>query len=123
MPHTKILQLIKGLRDQTRENKIHWQATNRENIYQASFPGTKYTLLIMKLEEDVPSPQGYIVSINDKDGIPIERIKSEELIKIMNEGYTALNEVYIRARRKALGVDQALEELLSILSIPQENGT
>jgi hypothetical protein len=115
MDTKKIEGLIVMLREKTVSNKVNWQKTTRVGSYLATFPG--YSITISTRQRQQENDVDYIISIFDADGVLVEST-DDVVLKQQNDkfnAYVVLGEIYDVARRKALGVDKAIDKILSEL--------
>ena len=110
MVDRKLITVIKQLHKKTLAGKIFWEATVEADVYQASFPGSTIKIF----------PQGadYVVMIYNDEGVLIEEVNDTDFDPDDfgdEDPYAFLDELYSMARRRALGVDEALDSLLDEL--------
>jgi hypothetical protein len=114
---TKRLEtLITKLHEKTMTEEVYWEKTSKEGLFMATFPG--YSVRIATRQNmSQPDEVDYIFAIYDEQGALIERIDDIELQAANKEfkAYKILAEIYDKARRKALGVDKAIEVIISEL--------
>jgi hypothetical protein len=105
MADGKLVELAKLIYDRTRSGELVWEKTTDPGIFQASFP--KYAVTIRMIRGD-----GVLHLFNDK-GEMIESL-SDTIPFRTQEGDDKflLDVIFELARRRAMGVDQAIEELL-----------
>lgn len=117
MSQERIIALIKKLKDRTFEGKIRWEKTIDEGVFQAAFPG--YTVRLYKASTRVEGASGddLILQIFNDQGELIEEISDADFFRTPAHSivYSTLNELYSDARRIAMGVEDAVSALLSIL--------
>jgi len=115
----RMKELIKRLHEQTANGKVVWEKTADKATFQASF--STYAIRISSkygLAEAV-----YEVSIYDKDGDVVESADTDNSWEgwegsnsLPPETHRMVADLYARARRMALDVDQALDTLLETLA-------
>jgi 23S rRNA maturation-related 3'-5' exoribonuclease YhaM len=114
----KLWQLIQRLAEKTAQGAVVWEATAAQNTFQTSFP--QYSVRIVELDyQDYRSPQ-YMLEMLDGNGNVIERVDGIDIQKAVstdtsNDVTNTMRDLYRAARRHALGVDTALDSLLSEL--------
>ena len=112
MTMSKLVTLVRRLHERTTAGEIDWERTPHEGSYQCSF--TSYVMQIRtrpsRHEEDALD---YVLLIMDDVGRLIESVDDEEFTHMgMEDAYAILVETYNLARRRALGTDAAIEDLL-----------
>jgi hypothetical protein len=98
----KTIALIRVLHDRSTKNQIAWEKTGQPNAYQASLP--KYSI-VLRLRK----PGEVVLQLGNEEGDLIEEYSSE---LATSEIDMRMHETYEFARRRALGVDEALDEIL-----------
>ena len=93
MAFDKLATLLVELIQKTNNGSLRWEATAAEGVYQVSFP--RFTVQISERGND------FVLTILNSEGTLLEE---------------AADQLYVNARRQALGVDAALDELLNELS-------
>jgi hypothetical protein len=110
----KIHTFVRTLKKRTEEGKVVWEPTVDEGIYQAAFP--HHTVKIWIRDSREGAGQDIVVALLNKEGIVVEEIDDPTL---SGGGYVDafrdLHKVYRLARRRAMGVDAALDEIISSL--------
>ena len=109
MAYEKMIRLINRLYQKTYDDEIAWETTSDEDAFQRSFP--KYSVMILRRG---PSA-GQFFQLYDEDGRLIEEISHQDAV---GQGID-VTDFFDMVRRKALGVDKALDELLEELDRPQ----
>jgi hypothetical protein len=116
MPYEKTRKLVVMLAKRTAGGHVAWEETNEENVFQAAFPG--YAVRVAaKDEEDGVS---YTVHLHNESGQLIEEIRSVDIREddsrgAYQEAYELMRSLYEGARRRAMGVEEALDQILSKL--------
>jgi hypothetical protein len=121
------LSIVFTLYKRTVEGVINWgESTWHGGAFDAEFGDVK---VVIREEEDPQYPQqpDYILNIvNMRTGRAIEEISNRTLSPVtdrVNEQglnpYSALEEIFKMARRKALKVDDTLDNLLEQLKTPR----
>ena len=105
MSSQKIKQIVENLYEETKDNRIDWIKTETEGTFQVSF--VDYSLRIWsrpkpsKFAED-----DYFLGIYDQSGALMVETRSLEFSK------ETMKDLYELARRKAMGVEEALDRIL-----------
>ena len=126
MNDDKAAILVNTIMRRTEEGRIPWTATSTENAFEASFP--KNTLRIVK-EEGVDRETGedysvVRVDILDITGRTIDSIYPYTVRKQVSKPWEATEGLFNRAREQALGINEAVDGLLSELggAVPLDKG-
>ena len=117
MAYQKMAEFIWGLIHGTEQGKLLWDETEKEDVYQLAFP--EYTV---RVYEDYPEGGDYpiiFLSIHNDKGVQIERV-SESGFSEYEHGASWLPNLYEAARRRAMGVEDALDKLLASLPKDEE---
>lgn len=110
MAESKLVAFVTQLSKKTDEGKISWEKTLDEGVYQSNFPG--FSVHLFQRKADI------VIQIYNDEGLLIEEIADPDISNEIINGetaYTAMSKMYSLARRKALGVDKALDALLAEL--------
>lgn len=108
----KYQKIVDGLVSKTQNHELEWRETVDRQRFQVSFKN--YSVIISK--EIWKEGSGIRISILNPEGTEIDSFDDEDL---HNEGLDKYSDVmsalYLNARRQALGVDAALDEILNEL--------
>jgi hypothetical protein len=115
MADNKLIELAKLIYEKTKAGEITWEKTAYQGGFQTSFP--KYSVIIRKLPVGLGAPT--ILLLDDK-GEVIEELAYNPVVETPEGAVRLLDELFDLARRRAMGVDQALDELLRELQKPRE---
>jgi hypothetical protein len=123
MAHAKIVDVVKKLHERVREGKVQWGQTESSDVYEAAFP--LYAVRVGKRRSAIPDAGpgevDYVVAIYNAEGTLIEEIDDPGLREASSgeitgvAAYNMMKDLYESARRSAMGVDEALDSLLSEL--------
>jgi len=116
MAYSKLLKVVKQLGTRTSEGSVAWEETGKEGVFQASFPN--YSVRISRSWHDFEESYDYYLRLYNQNGSVIEEVTQAGLAGpdlSGPEAYQLLEELYEGARRKAMGVDQALDTILDNL--------
>ena len=103
MAADQVQRIVDRLLKKTTSRDLEWEKTANLGVFQVAL--TDYTVLIEHIEAGM-----YILTIVDGDGIVIEHVRPVDLA-IGSE----LSQIYDGARRTALNVEEALNDLLEEL--------
>lgn len=111
---------VRALHLRTKNGKVDWQPSDNDKAFQADFEG--FRLVIQEVpDSDYPDKPDYHLNIVNNLGQTIETISNVTLRSLSEEPgrpprlpnpYNLLSETFEMARRKAFGVDAALEAIL-----------
>lgn len=121
MSDTSLLILLSRLLKRTRENKIDWEPVRNSDEFRANF-GDYAVTIAKRPDPEYPEQPDYALTILDSESRPVEEVTNLSLAEIAEERdpndphpYTAMAELYERARRTALGADKAIRSILEDL--------
>ena len=106
MANEKLRLLAKKIADRTMAGELSWEQTTKENIFTVSFP--KYSVTILEIPETEEFSETYSLSVFNESGRLLDTLNDQEA----RVAGISLSQVFQRAREIALGVDEALDELL-----------
>jgi hypothetical protein len=115
MSDDRLIKMLYLLKERTENKKISWEETVNENIYQSAFP--KYTIQIgyYSNTDSFSKRVDYFIRILDEDNKVIEDAKDDDLKGELDNPFEIMESLYRSARRQAMGVDKALDNILSEL--------
>jgi len=121
---TKLIKISNALLTQTKQGRLTWTSTENLDVFEVNFPD--YSIRIAhRLDRRTTQTMGELgtyhkIEIYNNEGMPIEVATSDQM---KHEGIPeaeniteVLAELYGLAKEQALGVDSALDELLSRLN-------
>lgn len=115
MSYQKIVNLTKKIYQKSNDGSITWEATEQKNTYQVSF--SDYSVRITKLpSKDFPDSDDYIIQIINSSGDIVEEMSDIDLKDSWDESFSAMKSIHEVARRQVMGVEQALDSILSELN-------
>ncbi len=101
----KLIQIAELVYQKTANGEINWEKTPDDNTFQTSFP--RYSVLVQDANDTI------VFKICNEEGQVIERLSEGQA---SNAGFANLRDLYVTARRTAMGVDEALDEILQTLA-------
>lgn len=118
MANDKVSELFIRLEAATRSGKVDWQKSNESGEFVASFPN--YSVVVgteTYMDDNTGEPDRiYKLTILDQMGDVVEVIYPGTLASLgLYEPWQQLRELHESARRKAMGVERALDEILESL--------
>jgi len=111
----RMLKLVRLLHAKTQAGELQWERTAYLNNFQSSFPS--YVVRVSMKQGEADAGPDYYVAIRDQEGTLIERAGDADIERAVpnSRAFVLMGELYSMARRQALGVNQALDSLLSEL--------
>lgn len=110
MSNEKLINLARRLNLSTSEGVINWSATEKSGVFQTSLAGYAVRANVRKSKLHSGENE-YFIAIIDPFGDVVEEMGDEEF----DGGYSIMKSLYDSARREALGVDKAIDEILKDL--------
>lgn len=110
MSDSKIVRIIQAIDRETKAGRIDWEVTEIEGVFQASFPN--YSIRLSCEERDLGND--YWFTIINNEGLVIENISDLDLKAELDGAFRFMEGLYANSRRIALGVEKALDDLLSM---------
>jgi hypothetical protein len=116
MAADKYQQLVERLAVKTDQGEVYWKEAAGPDTFQISFPNYSLTLSSQNRQGSIL----YVISILNSEGRTVDSFSDEDLDGDGRGGryFTMMGELYHNARRQALGVDKALDEILGQLDHP-----
>ena len=115
MSYPKMVYLVQKLYRRTDDGTAEWEETDIEGVFQAPFPEYTVRLSMHSPDGHVPGSEDYVLSILNARGLKIEEVSDVDLAEDLADSYEVMKHLYRAARRKAMGVDQALDSILAAL--------
>jgi hypothetical protein len=112
----RMLKLLRRLHAKTAQGQVQWEGTAKEGMFQSSFPN--YVVRISVDSRGEGSAPDYFLTIRNAAGRVVESTSDVAIDQGMNgppQAFPLMKELHDMARRQALGVDKALDSLLSEL--------
>lgn len=112
MSYPKIARLVEALLTQTESGSLQWSTTEKSDTFQASFP--RYSVRLYP-EETNNIEFDYVLQILNDLGEIVEEVSDPDLIDVMQTPFTKMRNLHESARRSAMGVESALDDILNYL--------
>jgi hypothetical protein len=112
----RMLKLLQRLHAKTAEGQVQWELTASENVFQSPFSNYVVRIVLKPSPNSGESPD-YFLNIKGADGKIVESasdVAIEEAIS-GSKAFALMKQLHDMARRQVLGVDEALDSLLSEL--------
>ena len=103
----KLLTVLNKIHARTKTDVLEWEPSEDPNVFAAKV--ADYTISIERAPETARSPESFNVSIANSDGLVIEELDSYLAAK---SGFDNMKEIFERARRHALDINGALDDLI-----------
>jgi len=107
MRYAKTGRIVLKLSEMTHAGKVEWEETENEGIYMVAF--RDYAVRIWRAGAD------YFIGIYNAEGVKIEEVSDVALSDDVSDAYTKMGDLYEAARRRAMGVEDALDGILDSL--------
>jgi hypothetical protein len=121
MNNPKVEAMVRRIKEKTSEGQLQWEETEAEGVYQTAF--TSYSVQVSL--EDSREAQGtdVVLRIFNSEGKMIEEVRDPDLVGDKYDSpkaFKEMRELYDTARRYAMGVEQALDQILKDLDDKDE---
>jgi hypothetical protein len=110
----KWARVAKRVAYKTLDNELRWEDTERDGVYQTSFP--EYTIRIEKqqLREDTAQPTEIVITLHNDWGKAIGEITESEYAQT-GHSTALLHEMYRAAEQRAMKLEESLDDVLKYL--------
>jgi hypothetical protein len=116
MANEKQVQLVQRLIERTMAGAVRWEPTADGEVFQAAFPnyGVRIERLMDQWRDHVT---GYAMFVLNGEGVAVDELRDENFTEIDfgRSPFMALQDLFMGARRTALGADAALDSILNDL--------
>ena len=107
----KIFTVVRRLFQMTQENKLEWQETGRDGVFQIVID--EYIVRVAEeLGEDAKAVPKYVLRICNAKGIVLEQVSNLDISERMMDAEEFMHDLYQRARRTAMGAETALDRII-----------
>jgi CBS-domain-containing membrane protein len=114
MSHAKMLALLEKLEQQTAAGRLEWEETEKADVFQVAFPD--YSVRIAHATG--PNHDLIILSIYNAQGRLIESMTDDDISSEVSNPWQRMQSLHEGARRRAMGVDEAIDKLMAELDKP-----
>lgn len=121
MIENKLVELVSRIEKKTISDSLTWEPTADAHEFQTTLGNFVVRIGEQFDPSDVDNPD-YVIRIIDNMGNVLESATNGELFKITPEGkienrhpYEVMKSIFRKAKRQALGVDKAIDSILSEL--------
>jgi hypothetical protein len=116
MTDEKRWDLIRRVHQRTKSGQLKWETTPTSGIFMTTIG--KFILSIM--EDDDRDGPNYRMQLRNSDGIIVDQLHPGEFGGIAEAPYPIFRDTYEFARRSAMGLDKALDDILGELGDTDE---
>jgi hypothetical protein len=103
----KLIVLMNKIYARTKADLLDWEPSEDPKIFAVKI--ADYTFLIERVPETKSVPESFYLSIRNSDGLVIQELDSYLASK---NGFADTKDLFDRARRRAVDVDGALDDLI-----------
>ncbi len=115
----KLLTLLKRLYFRTVNGEVEWESTADPTAFVVSFP--RYAVQVSEHTDPYREASAWSLRIYNDDNELMDSISNAQLEREqIEDGTRMLAELYSGARRKAMGVEQAIDSILEELGEEDE---
>lgn len=112
MSDQRLLKLVSLLAQRTQANELLWEESEIPNAFSVSF--TNGTARVEVRDSRAHrGDQEYVLKVLNSNGDEVERLSDESLD--LDNSYAVMKGIYEGARRKAMGVDVAIDSMIDDL--------
>jgi hypothetical protein len=104
---SKLIVLMRKILTGTKAEILDWEPSEDPNILAVKF--ADHTVSIERLPETEKDPESFALSITNSDGLVIQELDSYWASK---NGFADMKDIFDRARRHAVDVNGALDDLI-----------
>jgi hypothetical protein len=106
----KLITVMTRLYAKTKADVVEWEPSEDPNIFAVKF--SDYTISIQHLLATANYPELFTLRIANSDGVAIQEMDS---ITAKDNGFSDMSDLFYRARRHAVDLNGALDDLLKEL--------
>jgi hypothetical protein len=106
----KLITVIARLHAKTKADVVDWEPSEDANIFAVKF--SDYAISIQHLLATANYPELFTLKIANSDGAVIQEMDS---ITAKDNGFADMSDLFYRARRHAVDLNSALDDLLKEL--------
>lgn len=112
MNNPKLEKLVRTLAEKTRLGELAWDESERSGVFQLPFSNSTVRIFTRESRAHRGDVE-YVVAILNSLGAEVEEISDETLG--VEWAFSIMKDLYEAARRKAMGVDVAIDSILDDL--------
>ena len=106
----KLITVLTRLYGKTKADLVDWEPSEDANIFAVKF--SDYTMSIVRVAASGTNPEWFNLSIANSDGAMIQEMDSTTA---KNNGFADMSDLFYRARRCAVNLNGALDDILKEL--------
>lgn len=115
MPYEKMARLVARLAARTEDGSVNWEETAVTGQFQLAFPNYSVLVLLQESKGQIAGALDVVLRVCNTAGDVVEEVADPDLEDILENPYQDMLELYQLARRSAMGVEDALNSILSAL--------
>ncbi|HLY47539.1 MAG TPA: hypothetical protein VKQ73_18315 [Stellaceae bacterium] len=111
----KYVQILNGLMERTDKGDLDWTETANKSAFLVSFPN--YSIIFSEEQSQSGDLPDYLISIKNSEGRTVDSFSDVDLLSAEpgRKYFETMRDFFNKVRRKALRVDEALDDILSHL--------
>jgi hypothetical protein len=113
MSYERIALVLQALDKRTKAGEVPWNETETKGVFQTSFPS--YSVRLFQASNPFEDASDFVLQIINESGDVVEETRDTDLTDYFEKPYIFMRDLYERARRRAMGVDDAIDEILRAL--------
>lgn len=113
MSNAKIAKLLNLLIEKTESGELEWEPTVKSDVFQANFP--RYSVRILTREGETGFDLDIVLQIINEEGMIVESVSDPQVSDFIESAFLRMRALHASARRIAMGVDRALDEIIDFL--------
>jgi hypothetical protein len=106
----KLITVLTRLYAKTKADVVEWEPSEDANLFAVKFPD--YTISLVRMLATPTHAESFNLSIANSDGAVIQEMDSSTA---RDNGFADMSDLFYRARRHAVDLDGALDDILKEL--------
>jgi hypothetical protein len=106
----KLITVITRLYAKTKDDVVEWEPSEDANLFAVKF--SDYTISLVRILPSKDHPEWFNLSIANSDGAAIQEMDSSTA---RDNGFVDMSDLFYRARRHAVDLNTALDDILKDL--------
>lgn len=112
MSNPKLVKLVQLLADKTDRDELAWDESEKNGVFQLPFSNSTVRISARESRNHRGDTE-YVIVILNAQGSEVEEVSDETLP--LEGSFVIMKDLYEKARRKAMGVDRAIDSILDDL--------